>query len=151
MAREKISLPELIPSRLISIIYAIAIIAIGGLFCYFAEQLVPFMPKRFHKPLWVYVIGAGFMIAGALMIQNKPNARTASYLLAILIFIVSVILDLRNLYNRPDAEKYQYAFNLCRDLGLAAAAIIIGNFPREDKNKRHRYYYKSSGEKKLNE
>jgi len=151
MAKEKISLPELIPSRFISIIYAVAIIAMGGLFCYFADQIVPFMPHRFHKALWVYLIGVGFIAGGGFIIYNKPSARTASYLLAILIFIVAVILDLRNLYNRVDDVKYIYALNLCRDLGLAATAIIIGNFQREDKNKRHRYYYKSREEKSINE
>lgn len=151
MAKEKISIPELISSRFASIIYACVIIAIGGLFCYFADQIIPQMPHLFHKKIYYcYLIGLGFIAGGIVIIGNKPVARTACYLVSILLFCVAVCLDLRAIYNLADDVKYVYALNLCRDFGLVACGIIVGNFPREDKSKR-RYYYKSSKEKSNND
>ena len=110
----------LISSRIAGIIYALAIGCFGIIHFIKADSLkssVPdFMPGGI---IWIYITGAGMILAAIAIIINK-FATLACYLLAAMFLIFVFTLHLKHI------EGGNY-INVLKDTAMAMAAIIIGN------------------------
>lgn len=116
---------QFFPTRFAEIIYAFTMVAYGVLHLKSANDekailAVPsFMPGG--GSFWIYLTAVAFFAAAAAIIINKQKV-VAAYLLAamLIVFILAVHLKpfLANPYNVIQPLK---------DLGLAMAAIMIGN------------------------
>ncbi len=71
---------------------------------------------------WIYFTGVCMILAGISMIAGKWT-RVACYLLALMLAVFVVVIHI------PELIKGNLfaPFNILKDLGLAAGAIIIGN------------------------
>jgi uncharacterized membrane protein len=133
-------MPSLISSRSASIIYGTGIILIGISYFLFTEQIAFLLPHFLPKRIFVvYFFGLAFMLGGGAIILNKENARMATYLLIILLFCASVVIDLRSAFNLPDDLKPIYLQSFLKDIGLISGAMIIANFERISKRRHGRH------------
>lgn len=119
----------LIPSKVAEIIYAL-IIAVFGVNHFMntaalAGDVPDYMPG--DEKIWVYVSGAGLILA-AIAIITGIKKTLASYLLALLLLIFSLGHQLYWMLNTTDADhKYVFQGNLMKDAALAMCAILIAN------------------------
>ena len=80
--------------------------------------------------LWVYVVGAAFILAGVAFITHK-QVKLAGYLLALLLIIFVISIHLPNYLNAGDSDMKQIAFvSLLKDTALAAFAMYIASNAR---------------------
>ena len=80
--------------------------------------------------IWVYIVGAAFILAGIAFILHKM-VELAGYLLALLLIIFVLSIHFPNYLNAGDADMKQIAFvNLLKDTALAAFAMYIGSNAR---------------------
>ncbi|WP_018613525.1 hypothetical protein [Segetibacter koreensis] len=80
--------------------------------------------------IWVYIVGAAFILAGIAFILHKM-VELAGYLLALLLIIFVLSIHFPNYLNAGDADMKQMAFvNLLKDTALAAFAMYIGSNAR---------------------
>src|SRR5215211_8855982 len=112
---------NLIPSRVASIIFAIAIGAFGVRNFIKAgaiDTIVPdYMPG---EVIWVYITGVCLILAAIAILLNNRFTRIACYLLALMLIIFVFMLHLKPaLDGNPN--------NLLKDTAIAMGAIIIGN------------------------
>ena len=102
-------------------LFALAIGTFGILHFMHADNMgsmVPgFMPA--DSKIWVYVTGAGLILAGIAILINKFKTM-ACYLLALMLLIFVFTLHLK-----PAMDGNMGS--LLKDTALAMAAIIIGN------------------------
>ena len=112
---------KIIPTRFAEIIFALVIGAFGALHLKYgggAKGSVPsFIPG--DDAMWMYITGAGFALAAIAILINKFK-RLACYLLAVMLLVFVFTIHF------PAALKGDY-YQLLKDIGLAMAAIIIGN------------------------
>jgi uncharacterized membrane protein len=77
--------------------------------------------------LWVYFVGAAFILAAIAFITHK-QVKLAGYLLALLLIIFVIAIHLPNYLNSADNDMKQMAFtNLLKDTALAAFALYLGS------------------------
>jgi putative oxidoreductase len=111
---------QIIPSRIASIIYAIAIGTFGVLHFMNAEEMKSGVPDFIPGSIaWIYITGAGLILAAIAIIINKYK-RLACYLLALMLLVFIVTIHLKHL------QGGNYA-NVLKDTAMAMAAILIGN------------------------
>jgi uncharacterized membrane protein len=118
-----------IPTRFAEIAFALIIGFFGINHFIYADTmqlLVPdFMPG--DNKIWVYVTGTSFVLAAIAIFINKIK-RLAGYLLALLLFIITITIQLMGLLNTTEvAVKAMFMTNLFKDLAMALCAIMIGN------------------------
>ncbi|HTQ65177.1 MAG TPA: DoxX family membrane protein [Puia sp.] len=84
------------------------------------------VPSFFHgAEFWVYLTGAA-LIAAAIAIITGKQARLAGLLLAAFLIIIVLTIHLPAVINAPDPAASRVPLtNLIKDLGLAAAALLI--------------------------
>lgn len=110
----------IISTRIASIIYALAIGIFGILHFINADTMKTAIPDYIPGGvLWVYITGAGMILAAIAIIINKLT-RLACYLLALMLLIFVFTLHLKPLLSGN-------FIHLLKDTGLAMAAIMIGN------------------------
>jgi putative oxidoreductase len=116
---------QVFPTRIAEIVFALTI-AVFGLLHFKsgqdvkAMQSVPsYMPG--NASLWIYITGAGFLLIAAAIIINKYK-KIACYALVAMLFVFFIMVHLPDLM----VNKYNLSQPL-KDIGLAMAAIIIGN------------------------
>ena len=112
----------LIPSRVASIIFAIAIGAFGIRNFIKADAMDAIVPD--YMPgggdIWLYITGVCLILAAIAIVLNNRLTRPACYLLAFMLIIFVFVLHLRPaLGGNPN--------NLLRDTAIAMGAIVIGN------------------------
>jgi putative oxidoreductase len=111
----------LIPSRVASIIFAIAIGAFGIRNFVKADSMDAIVPD--YMPggsIWLYITGVCLILAAIAIILNNRFTRLACYLLALMLIIFVFVLHLKPaLSGNPN--------NLLRDTAIAMGAIVIGN------------------------
>lgn len=109
------------PSRLAEMLYALVMGFFGVAHFMNADKmsgLIPdFMPG--DGVVWVYVSGAALIAATLAILINKFKTM-ACYLLAAMLIIIALTIHL------PAAQEGDPG-QLLKDLGLAMAAILIGN------------------------
>ena len=112
---------SIIPTRVAEMLFALVIGTFGVQHFMHADMMggmVPsFMPA--DAKIWVYVTGAGLILAAIAILINKFKMM-ACYLLALMLLIFVFTLHLK-----PAMDGNLGA--LLKDTGLAMVAIIIGN------------------------
>lgn len=77
--------------------------------------------------VWVYVVGAAFILA-AVSFMTNTLVRTAAYLLAVMLFVFVFTIHLPNYFNTADKEyQLQSLMNFLKDTALAAFALYIAS------------------------
>jgi uncharacterized membrane protein len=77
--------------------------------------------------VWVYLVGAAFVVAALAFIFHR-QVKTAGYLLATLLIIFVLAIHIPNYLNAGDIDMRQVAFvNVLKDTALAAFAMYIGS------------------------
>ena len=112
---------KIIPTRFAEIIFALVMGAFSALHLRYGgsgEGVPSFMPG--NPGIWMYVAGAGFGLAAIAILLNIFKTP-ACYLLAamLLVFVFTIHL--------PGSLRGASHYQLLKDIGLAMAAIIIGN------------------------
>ncbi len=75
--------------------------------------------------IWVYIVGAAFILAAIAFITNRM-VRLTGYLLAILLIIFVLTIHLPNYINGSnDMDRQAALMNLLKDTALAAFALHI--------------------------
>jgi len=116
----------------ISVIILGIVMMIFGLYHFFRPQtLLVYVPEFLPGGiLWVYVVGAAFILAAVAFIMHK-KVQLAGYLLALLLIIFVLSIHFPNYLNAGDSDMKQMAFvNLLKDTALAAFAMYIGSNAR---------------------
>ena len=113
---------NLFPSRVASIIYALAIAAFGVRNFIKAGSMDAIVPD--YMPgggdIWLYITGVCLILAAVAIVLNNSLTRPACYLLALMLLIFVFTLHLKPaLDGNPN--------NLLKDTAIAMGAIIIGN------------------------
>ena len=112
---------KFIPTRLAEIIYALIMAYFGAFHLKYGATIkgVPeYMPG--NEKIWVYLAGIVFLIAAIAIILNKFKTLTC-YLLAVMLIVFVLMLHV------PQVMRDGNLYQLLKDVGLAMAAIIIGN------------------------
>ena len=112
---------NLIPSRVASIIFALAIGAFGVRNFIKAGSIDTIVPDYMPgEVVWVYIMGVCLILAAVAIVLNNSLTRPACYLLALMLLIFVFTLHLKPaLDGNPN--------NLLKDTAIAMGAIIIGN------------------------
>jgi len=113
---------KFIPTRLAEIIFALVMGAFAVMHLKYGGGSKDAVPAYFpgDDPVWMYITGTGFALAAISILLNKFK-RLGCYLLAamLLVFVFTIHL--------PGSLKGASHYQLLKDIGLAMAAIIIGN------------------------
>jgi putative oxidoreductase len=119
--KTNIIMKALIPSRIAEIIFAV-LIGYAGIAWHFmnadglAGAIPDFLPG--DPKIWVYITGAGFVLA-AIAIITGILKTLACYLLAAMLLVFVFTIHLKNFESNPSG--------LVKDLAMAMCAILIGN------------------------
>jgi uncharacterized membrane protein len=109
-------------------IYLLAIVMIVfGIYHFMQPQnLVLYVPAFIPGGIvWVYMVGAAFILVGVAFITNRM-VKLAGYLLAALLIIFILTIHLPNYLNAGDKEMQQMAFiSLLKDTAMAGFALHI--------------------------
>ena len=113
-----------IPSSISRTLYAIPIGLFGIFHFVGANDMVGMVPDFMPAPLFfIYLVGAA-LIAAAISIIWGKMARTASYLLGIMLVIFVLTIYIPGL---GDPDNQMAMPLLLKEIALAAAAFFIGN------------------------
>jgi len=115
-------------SRIAVIILAIVMIVFGLYHFMQPSSLLVYVPEFMPGGIiWVYFVGAAFILAAIAFITHR-QAKLAGYLLALLLIIFVLAVHLPNYLNAGDADMKQMAFvSILKDTALAAFATYIGS------------------------
>jgi uncharacterized membrane protein len=118
-------------SRIAVMILAIVMIVFGLYHFMKPASLIVYVPQFMPGGiLWVYLVGAAFILAAISFITHK-KAKIAGYLLALLLIIFVLTIHLPNYLNAGDADMKSMAFvSVLKDTALAAFAMYIGSNAR---------------------
>jgi uncharacterized membrane protein len=123
-----------IVSRIAIFILAIVMIVFGVQHFLHPYDLLVKVPSFLPGGIvWVYVVGASFILA-AFSFMTNMYVKTAAYLLAALLFIFVLTIHLPNYLNTADAEYERMSLNnLLKDSALAAFALYIASNARHQR------------------
>jgi putative oxidoreductase len=116
---------QFFPTRFAEIIYGLVMAAFALMHFKSAHdekaiQSVPsYMPG--NGSLWLYITAAAFLAAAIAIIINKYK-QLACYLLALMLVVFILAIHLKPFLDNP-----YNVYQPLKDIGLAMAAIIIGN------------------------
>ncbi|HRI19555.1 MAG TPA: hypothetical protein PLA68_01320 [Panacibacter sp.] len=113
-------------SRISISLLAIVMMIFGIYHFMYPQNLVSYLPS-FLPPgnIWIYLPGAGFILAAIAFITNR-KVKLAGYLLAALLVIFVLTLHLPNFLNGSSDEYRQAALiNILKDTAIAAFALHI--------------------------
>ncbi|GAC1438199.1 MAG: hypothetical protein NVSMB63_01450 [Sediminibacterium sp.] len=114
-----------IVSRIAIYLLAVVMIIFGIYHFMNARDLVVYIPSMPGGILWVYLVGAAFILVALSFITNKM-VKIAGYLLALLLFIFIITIHLPNYLNAGDKEMKAFALiNLLKDTAIASFALHI--------------------------
>jgi len=118
-------------SRIAVVILGIVIIVFGLYHFIKPKNLIVYVPAFMPGGiLWVYLVGAAFVLAGIAFIVHK-QVQLAGYLLALLLIIFVITIHFPNYLNAADSDMKSMAFtNMLKDTALAAFAMYIGSEAR---------------------
>lgn len=90
------------------------------------QNMLTYVPNYLPGGIvWVYVVGAAFILAGLAFILDR-FVSIAGYLLAVLLISFVLLIHWPQYRNAGDVEMRQIAFiNLLKDLALAGFAMFI--------------------------
>src|SRR5215218_1681012 len=107
-------------SRIAVIILAIVLFVFGIYHFMQPQSLLVYVPEFMPGGIiWVYFVGAAFILAAIAFITHK-QAKLAGYLLALLLIIFVLTVHLPNYLHAGDADMKQMAFvSILKDTALA--------------------------------
>jgi len=113
-------------SRLAVWMLAIVMIIFGIHHFRLPQNMLTYVPNYLPGGiLWVYAVGAAFILTGLAFILNK-FVSIAGYILAALLISFVLMIHLPQYLDAGDPEMRQLAFvNLLKDLALAGFALYI--------------------------
>jgi uncharacterized membrane protein YphA (DoxX/SURF4 family) len=113
-----------IVSRIGAAIYGLVMIVFGINHLKMGSGMAAYVPAYFPAhTFFVYLTGAGLLLAGIAIILNVKS-RLAGYLLAAMLLIIALAIHLPPVINGTDDGSH-FA-NLLKDLALTGAALFIG-------------------------
>lgn len=113
-------------SRVAIVILAI-VMAVFGIYHFMNPGiLAAYVPNYLPGgEIWVYVVGAAFVLAAISFITNI-KVKLAGYLLAAMLFLFVLTIHFPNFLNSGDAETRQIALvSILKDSAIAAFAMHI--------------------------
>lgn len=118
-------------SRISVIILGIVMMAFGLYHFFKPATLLVYVPEFLPGGImWVYVVGAAFILAAIAFIAHK-QVQLAGYMLALLLIVFVISIHFPNYLNAGDTDMKQMAFvNLLKDTALAAFATYIASNAR---------------------
>lgn len=118
-------------SRISVILLGIVMMAFGLYHFFRPSALLVYVPEFLPGGIiWVYVVGAAFILAAVAFIAHK-QVQLAGYMLALLLIVFVISIHFPNYLNAGDTDMKQMAFvNLLKDTALAAFAMYIASNAR---------------------
>ncbi|CAN5211214.1 hypothetical protein BH11BAC6_BH11BAC6_10400 [soil metagenome] len=115
-------------SRIAVVILAIVLAAFGIFHFVHPKNMLVFVPDSLPGGIiWVYVVGAAFILVALALILHK-QVKLASYLLAFMLIIFVLTIHLPNFLQSGDVDmKQQSLVSLLKDSALAAFALYIAS------------------------
>jgi uncharacterized membrane protein len=115
-------------SRIAVIVLAIVMGVFGIYHFQHAREMIVFVPNFLPGGIiWVYVVGAAFILVAIALIAHR-YVKLAGYLLAILLVFFVLTIHLPNWLNSGDPEMRQMSLtNLLKDLAIAAFAAYVAS------------------------
>jgi len=109
-----------IPSKLAEVIFALVIAYLGYWHLAHADSMGKSVPSYIPGAgsLWVYLTGAGFLLA-AIGILTDIKKTLACYLLAAMLLAFAFTLHFKSFDSNP--------FGVLKDVAIAMCALIIGS------------------------
>lgn len=109
-----------IPSRFAEIIFALVFAYFGYVHFKNADMMAGGVPDMFPGDgrIYIYLTGAGFILAALAIIMNKYKTL-ACYLLAAVLIIFVLTIHIKSFDANPSGTL--------KDLAMAMGAIVIGN------------------------
>jgi putative oxidoreductase len=121
-------------SRIAIWLLAIVMIIFGIQHFKYPKEMMNFVPTFLPGgEIWVYFVGAAFILAAISFISNR-YVSLAGYLLAGMLFLFVILVHWPNFSQAGDVEMKRLAFsNLLKDTAIAAFALYIGSNSRHQK------------------
>ena len=121
-------------SRIAIWLLAIVMIIFGIQHFKYPKEMMNFVPNYLPGgEIWVYFVGAAFILAALSFIINR-YVSLAGYLLAGMLFLFVILVHWPNYSQAGDMEMKRLAFsNLLKDTAIAAFALYIGSNSRHQK------------------
>ena len=115
-------------SRIAVWLLAIVMIVFGIQHFRYPKEMMNFVPAYLPGgDIWVYFVGAAFILAAISFIINR-YVSLAGYLLAIMLFLFVILIHWPNYSEAGDAEmKRQALSNLLKDTAIAGFALYIAS------------------------
>ena len=115
-------------SRIAIWLLAIVMIVFGVQHFRHPKEMMNFVPTYLPGgEIWVYLVGAAFILAAISFIINR-YVSLAGYLLAFLLLLFVVLIHWPNYSTAGDMEMKQIAFtNLLKDTAIAGFALYIAS------------------------
>lgn len=122
-----------VTSRIAIYLLAAALIIFGIYHFLQPQNMLVYVPSFIPGGIiWVYVVGAAFILAAIAFVTHK-QAKLAGYLLALLLFIFVLTIHLPNYLNSGDKDMQQMALvSVLKDTALAAFALYIASHAKPD-------------------
>lgn len=123
-----------IVSRIAIFILAIVMLIFGIQHFRFPNDLLVKVPTFLPGGLiWVYIVGAAFILAAISFMTNKL-VKVAAYLLALLLFSFVLFIHLPNFLDTADPELSRMSLtNVLKDSALGAFALYIASNARHQR------------------
>ena len=121
-------------SRIAIWLLAIVMIVFGIQHFKHPKEMMSFVPTFLPGgDIWVYFVGAAFILAAIAFIINR-YVSLAAYLLAGMLFLFVILVHWPNFSQAGDVmEKRMNLFSLLKDTAIAAFALYIGSNSRHQK------------------
>lgn len=115
-------------SRIALGLYALVLLVFGFGHFFNGVQMSLAVPHYFPFPVfWVYLTGAGLVLAAISFIINK-QVKIAAYLLGAMLLIFVLTIYVPGMATaKDDMARWQAFGNLLKDLAMAAGALYIGS------------------------
>lgn len=121
-------------SRIAIWLLAIVMIIFGIQHFKYPREMMSFVPNYLPGGnIWVYLVGAAFILAAISFISNR-FVTLAAYLLAGMLFLFVILIHWPNYSQAGDIEmKRLNLFNLLKDTAIAAFALYIASNARHQR------------------
>lgn len=117
-----------IVSRIASIIFALAMVPFGINHLTKAPAMAGYVPIP-GGIFWIYLTGAGFILAAIAIIINVMP-RLAGYLLGAMLLTIAIIMHLIP-FLKDTADPNMHFPQFLKDTAMAAGAVFIGSVSRK--------------------
>jgi putative oxidoreductase len=114
-----------IPSRVAEIVFALVLIIFGINHFRAGDAMAGGVPLP-GGVIWVYIVGAGFLLAAIAIVINRFKTL-ACYLLAFMLLVFVAAIHIPALLNAAEGAGTMPLVSALKDTAMAMGAIIIGN------------------------